>query len=168
MKILILIFIIIFFQTAYANKKDITNLNFKPSVAKGKIGNSYEIVKVGSGEPVIGKSKIWDTRLRLRYSMQELYSDNKIKWNKTFWINTDIDVNLTSEWKMTYSARFDNEKTELVSHSIYLFRPLHCWEFSFKWWPSGNSKGFILNIYVKNPDLRDIKIKSTGGRFFGL
>ena len=56
MKILIVIFIIIFSQTAYAKKKDITNLNFKPSVAKGKIGNSYEIVKVGSGEPVIGKS----------------------------------------------------------------------------------------------------------------
>ena len=56
MKILIVIFILIFSQTANANKKDITNLNFKPSVAKGKIGKSYEIVKAGSGEPVMGKS----------------------------------------------------------------------------------------------------------------
>ena len=45
MKILIVIFILIFSQTANANKKDITNLNFKPSVAKGKIGKSHEIVK---------------------------------------------------------------------------------------------------------------------------
>ena len=55
MKIFFLIFFIMLFsQAANANKKDITNINFKSSVAKGKIGKSYEIVKVGSGEPVIG------------------------------------------------------------------------------------------------------------------
>ena len=83
-------------------------------------------------------------------------------------LNSDININLTNNWKMTYSARFDLADNEIVSHSIYLFRPLHCWEFSFKWWPSGDNSGFILNIYVKNPDLRDIKLKSTGGSFFGL
>ena len=46
----------LFSQAANANKKDITNINFKSSVAEGKIGKSYEIVKDGSGEPVIGKS----------------------------------------------------------------------------------------------------------------
>ena len=35
----------LFSQAANANKKDITNINFKSSVAKGKIGKSYEIVK---------------------------------------------------------------------------------------------------------------------------
>ena len=52
----LIFFIMLFSQAANANKKDITNINFKSSVAKGKIGKSYEIVKVGSGEPVIGKS----------------------------------------------------------------------------------------------------------------
>ena len=55
-KILVILFVLAFANNVYANKKDITNLNFKPSVHKGKIGKVYEIVKAESGEPVIGKS----------------------------------------------------------------------------------------------------------------
>ena len=119
-------------------------------------------------EPIIEDGKVWDSDLRLHYSLQSYTEGDQINWDKTFWVNTDINMNLSSNWKMTYSARFDLADNKIVSHSIYLFRPLHCWEFSFKWWPSGNNKGFLLNIYVKNPDLRDVKIKSTGGSFFGL
>ena len=117
-------------------------------------------------EPIIQSGKVWDLRLRFNYSMYQ--PQNLNTWDKTFWVNSDIDINLSKSWKMTYSARFDIENYEIVSHSVYLFRPLHCWDFSFKWWPSGNNQGFILNIYVRNPDLRDIKVKSTGGSFFGL
>ena len=57
MKRVLIIFISLFIITnAIADKKNITNLNFKPSVHKGKIGKSYEIVKAESGEPVIGSS----------------------------------------------------------------------------------------------------------------
>jgi len=57
MKRVLIIFISLFIITnAIADKKDITNLNFKPSVHKGKIGKAYEIVKAESGEPVIGNS----------------------------------------------------------------------------------------------------------------
>ena len=117
-------------------------------------------------EPIIEQGKVWDLRLRFNYAMYQ--PQNSIEWDKTFWVNSDVDINLSANWKMTYSARFDIEEYKIVSHSLYLFRPLHCWDFSFKWWPSGDNKGFILNIYVRNPDLRDIKVKSTGGSFFGL
>src|SRR5210317_448343 len=57
MKRVLIIFISLFIITnAIADKKNITNLNFKPSVHKGKIGKSYEIVKAESGEPVLGNS----------------------------------------------------------------------------------------------------------------
>ena len=57
MKRVLIIFISLFIITnAIADKKDITNLNFKPSVDKGKIGKAYEIVTAEIGEPVIGKS----------------------------------------------------------------------------------------------------------------
>ena len=55
-KVFILIFSIFLITNVNANKKDITNINFKPSVHKGKIGKAYEIVNSDSGEPVIGKS----------------------------------------------------------------------------------------------------------------
>jgi hypothetical protein len=57
MKRVLIIFIsLLIITNAIADKKNITNLNFKPSVHKGKTGKSYEIVKAESGEPVIGNS----------------------------------------------------------------------------------------------------------------
>ena len=47
------------------------------------------------------------------------------------------------------------------SQSIKLYRDLHCWEFMFTWWPDGFGKGFQLNINVKHPDLRDVRLRSS-------
>ena len=55
-RVLIILISLFIITNAIADKKDITNLNFKPSVDKGKIGKAYEIVTAESGEPVIGKS----------------------------------------------------------------------------------------------------------------
>ena len=143
--------------------------NYEESIQNDSLDFDEKLDLVQSNdpyEPIIQSGKVWDLRLRFNYSMYQ--PQNLSTWDKTFWVNSDIDINLSTSWKMTYSARFDIENYEIVSHSVYLFRPLHCWDFSFKWWPSGNNKGFILNIYVRNPDLRDIKVKSTGGSFFGL
>ena len=51
----IIIFFTIIINTPVLADRDITNLKWKPSLYKGKIGKSYEIVKLGSSEPVIGK-----------------------------------------------------------------------------------------------------------------
>ena len=51
----IIIFFTIIINTPVLADRDITNLKWKPSLYKGKMGKSYEIVKLGSGEPVIGK-----------------------------------------------------------------------------------------------------------------
>ena len=118
-------------------------------------------------EPVLGDGNLWETSLSFRYSLQRENDD----WRKTFWMNANMKFRITQNWKLTYTARFDLEEKELVSHSFYFFRPLHCWEFSFKWWPGvggDTGNGFMLNIYVKNPDLRDVKVESTGGRLFGF
>ena len=48
MKLIVLI-IFLFTNFAYANR-DITNIQFKPSVYVGKEGKSYETVAVDSGE----------------------------------------------------------------------------------------------------------------------
>jgi len=55
MRMFIIICFAIIFSTHVLADRDITNLKWKPSLYKGKIGKSYEIVKLGSGEPVIGK-----------------------------------------------------------------------------------------------------------------
>ena len=53
-----------------------------------------------------------------------------------------------------------------------IYRPLHCWMFSFQWYPgigpNNFGSGFQLLIKVKNPDLQDIRLKHTEGNMFGF
>ena len=54
---------------------------------------------------------------------------------------------------------------EIIRNEISIKRPIHCWEFSFSYWPGNSySSGFSLRINVKNPDLQDIKLTSQDGR----
>ena len=124
-------------------------------------------------EPEISENNLWTLDLRLGAKLQKSMvetSENsyEIGWDKTVWIQPILKLNLTDKWKMTYAGQIDMINNEIVSHNMYLYRSLHCWEFGFKWWPSGNGSGFLLNIRVKSPDLKDIKLKSSGGRLFGL
>ena len=68
---------------------------------------------------------------------------------------------LTEKWKLTYTSQIDLITNEIISHNMYFYRPLHCWEFNFSYWPRGLSSGFSLEIKVKNPKLQDIKVLSS-------
>ena len=81
-------------------------------------------------------------------------------------MNTFIKLNITDNWKLQHTARFDLIKNTMLYHKFNINRPLHCWVFNFEWVPSGPSKGFYLKINIKNPDLQDIKLESRGGKSF--
>ena len=119
-------------------------------------------------EPEIDANTLWELDIRLGAKLQKSIIENKEAWDKTVWIQPILKLNLTEQWKITYAGQIDMITNQIVSHNMYLYRTLHCWEFGFKWWPSGNGSGFLLNIRVKSPNLKDIKLKSSGGRLFGL
>ena len=119
-------------------------------------------------DPGISNNTIWELDLRLGAKLQKTIIDNDIGWDKTLWVQPILKLNLTEKWKMTYAGQIDIINSQIVSHNMYFYRTLHCWEFGFKWWPTGAGSGFLLNIRVKSPDLKDIKLKSSGGRLFGL
>ena len=119
-------------------------------------------------EPEIDGDTLWELDLRIGAKLQKESINEEIKWNKTLWAAPLIKLQLTDKWKLTYAGQFDMLTNQIVSHNIYLYRPLHCWEFGLKWWPSGSGSGFLLNIRVKSPDLRDIKLRSSGGSLFGI
>ena len=124
-------------------------------------------------EPDINSNTLWNLDLRVGAKLQKAMIETdsnteEIGWDKTLWIQPILKLQLTNKWKLTYSGQIDMIENQIVSHNMYLYRSLHCWEFGFKWWPSGNGSGFLLNIRVKSPDLKDIKLKSTGGSLFGL
>jgi hypothetical protein len=116
-------------------------------------------------EPVFSSDntgKLWSTSLNLSYSLNK---SNPLKEKETFWINTNTDIQVTPNWKVKYSARFDVLEKELVSQSFSVYRNLHCWELSLNWTPSGFGQGVYLKINVKSPTLRDIKIEQKSGLY---
>ncbi len=71
-------------------------------------------------------------------------------------------IQLTRNWKLTYSAQLDFIKRQLNYQRIEIYRDLHCWEMAFSWQPT---YGFYnLEIRIKAPELRDLKLTRTSGR----
>ena len=119
-------------------------------------------------EPEIDGDTLWELDLRIGAKLQKESNNQQIEWDKTLWAQHILKVQLTDKWRLTYAGQFDMITNQIVSHNMYLYRTLHCWEFGLKWWPTGSSSGILLNIRVKSPDLRDIKLRSSGGKLFGI
>lgn len=113
--------------------------------------------------PVRG-GELWNLNVSFRYSLDR---SNPANPRDNFWMNTNLRLQLTKFWRIQYSARFDLLQWDLVSHDVYVYRDLHCWELSFTWTPGGFGRGFYLRINVKAPTLRDLKVESRGGRWQG-
>jgi len=112
-------------------------------------------------------SNLWETTLGFRYKTN--WEDETKKWNYTFSLNTIHKINLSKNWSLSYTADFNLKEKEIIRNKFSIHRPIHCWEFSFSYWPGNSySSGFSLQINVKNPDLRDIKLTSKdSNRGFG-
>ena len=115
---------------------------------------------VKSMRNTLSSGQLWSTNVSLSYSYSAL-NPNQVK--KTFWINTSSSFQVTQNWKVSYRARFDMIKRDLVSHSFSVYRDLHCWELSLNWTPGGIGQGVNFKINVKSPTLRDLKIEKRGG-----
>ena len=71
---------------------------------------------------------------------------------------------VTNKWRVQHSINYDYRRKEIVSHSLDLYRQLHCWEFTFRWVPNGINKGiyFRLNL-VAHPDVKIEQERRSGG-----
>ncbi|MEE9162864.1 MAG: putative LPS assembly protein LptD [Candidatus Neomarinimicrobiota bacterium] len=118
-------------------------------------------------EPAIAPDNLWEATLGLRYGLRPSLDPPA---RETFSLGGDFKINIGPGWKVRYTTRFDVLEQELISHDLQLYRQLHCWEFSFSWTPSGNWRGFMLRINVRDADLKDIKYESRGGQqsFLGV
>ena len=124
----------------------------------------------GLGNPLknmrntLGKKQSWNSNVSLSYSYS---ASNPSNPTKNFWANTTSTINMTSKWRVSYRARFDLIKRDLVSHSFSIYRDLHCWELSLNWTPTGIGQGINFRLNVKSPTLRDLKIEKRGGVYSG-
>jgi hypothetical protein len=77
-----------------------------------------------------------------------------------------LGFNLTDLWKITASANYDVLRQEVSAPLITVYRDLHCWELDFSWVPVGQYRNFRVEIRLKAPQLRDLKLtqqESTRG-----
>ena len=103
----------------------------------------------------------WRATIALTYSLNKFNPNNP---SRTWYLNlSNVQVQLTKNWRIGYRLRWDIERGELAEHSISFYRDLHCWEAQFNWNPTGITKGFYFRIGIKAAQLRDIKFEQRGG-----
>ena len=121
-------------------------------------------------EPILTSNNKWQATFNLGSFFN--FNNSLNQWDKDFWFDSNLDFNITKHWSLSYSARFNVVSSEIVRHNLMIYRPLHCWMFSFQWYPgigpNNFGSGFQLLIKVKNPDLQDIRLKHTEGNMFGF
>ncbi len=120
----------------------------------------------------------WTVRLSHRYSIRRsdpddeagfTTSNHEISATNRFALNDITDLvrltnRVTNQWRVQHSINYDYRRKEIVSHSIDLYRPLHCWEFTFRWVPNGHNKGIYLRInLMAHPDVKFEQERRSGG-----
>jgi lipopolysaccharide assembly outer membrane protein LptD (OstA) len=70
----------------------------------------------------------------------------------------DLGFNLTENWKIGFTGGYDFIQHDVVVPAVTVYRDLHCWEMTLRWNPIGYLRGFNLEIRIKAPQLRDVKI----------
>ncbi len=106
-------------------------------------------------------SELWKANFSLRYTLSQI---NPAKRTESFFMYTNLTLNLTSKWKVIYRNNIDLLEKKIVTQSIDVSRDLHCWQLAFSWTPSGFGKQYSLVINIKSPALRDLKYEERGGR----
>ena len=120
----------------------------------------------------------WTVRLSHRYSIRRSdpnaeagfsTSSHEIRATNRFSLSDitnplRLSNRVTNKWRVQHSINYDYRRKEIVSHSLDLYRQLHCWEFTFRWVPNGLNKGiyFRLNL-VAHPDVKIEQERRSGG-----
>jgi len=99
--------------------------------------------------------------LDLNWSFSQNQSDPRVKFRSSG-VSASLGFNLTEFWKINATANYDLINRVFAAPQITVYRDLHCWELNFSWVPTGPYRHFSVEIRLKAPELRDIKITKQG------
>ena len=105
-------------------------------------------------------SNVWQSRLGVSYTINKINPENKIE---NFWLNTNTSINVTSNWKLNYNARFNLIDNNIVRHNLTLYREIDCWELFVDWTPNGYARGLYFRLNLKSDMLQDLKVEQKTG-----
>jgi len=121
-------------------------------------------ININQPPPSMNQSELWTAILSLHYSLTRRVEGIRVISDKKVDLMTTLNVHITKNWLMQYSNQINLLEQSLVTQSFSFSRPLHCWKFEFRWFPSEGNSSYSLKIYVSNPDLRDIKLTTKSGK----
>ncbi|HWR02252.1 MAG TPA: putative LPS assembly protein LptD [Chlorobaculum sp.] len=114
---------------------------------------SDELVKFSSLLP-------WSLRMSL-YLVND--RTDPLNPTTTALLNSAAKVSLSKDWQVGLNSGFDLRKSEFIYPALLVYRDLHDFQFSCQWVPSGQYRGYLIQIAMKPPQLRDLKFKASSG-----
>jgi hypothetical protein len=97
----------------------------------------------------------WNLDLTWNFDQNQADPRTKIRSSN---ISASLGFNLTEYWKINATTSYDVINREFSAPQITVYRDLHCWEMDFTWVPTGFNRNFRLEIRLKAPQLRDVKV----------
>jgi lipopolysaccharide assembly outer membrane protein LptD (OstA) len=101
----------------------------------------------------------WNLDLTWNFSQNQ--QDPRYKFRSST-LSAALGFNLTEFWKITASTSYDLVYKQVSAPQITVYRDLHCWELNFSWVPTGVYRNFQVEIRLKAPQLRDVKVTKQG------
>lgn len=93
----------------------------------------------------------WSTQINHSYST----SRGVPKPVRSLTLNLTLSFHPTSKWKCDSSVYADAITRKVISHSISLYRDLHCWDLSFVHRTTGNHAEYVFHISIRQlPDVK--------------
>ncbi len=97
----------------------------------------------------------WNLDLTWNFSQSQENPRIKVRSSN---ISASLGFNLTEFWKITARSSYDVVSKQFAAPQVTVYRDLHCWEMDFSWVPTGFNRYFKLEIRLKMPQLRDVKV----------
>jgi lipopolysaccharide assembly outer membrane protein LptD (OstA) len=103
----------------------------------------------------------WKMNLNFNFNLNRTNPGRPVK--RYYLDISGAEVQLTPNWRISYSAHYDLEKMVVSHHRFSFYRDLHCWEAQVDWVPVGPNRRVYFRINIKAPALRDIKYERGRG-----
>jgi lipopolysaccharide assembly outer membrane protein LptD (OstA) len=158
-------------------------LNMSISV-NGHLHSRYEAVEAGSEKSVVRNdaSPVEQALYKERINSDELVNFNPtLPWSlraslylvndksnplnpsSTALLNSAARLALSRNWQVGCNTGYDLRRSEFVYPALMLYRDLHDFQFSAQWVPSGQYKGYLLQIAMKPAQLKYLKLQAGSG-----
>jgi lipopolysaccharide assembly outer membrane protein LptD (OstA) len=97
----------------------------------------------------------WNLDLSWNFSQDQ---NNPLLKRRSSNLSASLKFNLTDNWRIEAATSYDILNREVAAPQVRVYRDLHCWEMEFNWVPTGQYRNFRLEIRLKAPQLRDVKV----------